>query len=787
METWKLYIAPELQTDRAIAAAVEDLNQDGRAFGLSFEPISEAPASPANVIAVGDPVHNPLTKRLQDDGLIHLEGMADPQGFEIRTAQLENGRAIVVAGGSAQGNAYGLYWLWDRMRVFGVLPNLDCRRAPTLPIRLTMVSGPEHIRNALRFTATWTSGAQVDYLVPWGFEPEDTLNAENREGLRDLLKVAHDLHIKYLAVSDEFSYTPQLLDEFGATPNPADPAMWKALQAKYTRLFEALPELDGVQIRTGEHTRITGSCKPLDVMHEPVECDWPLDKRYRTFLQKMHEIVVGRFNKIYFHRTWVTNTFEQHSNPEVYKAIFTDEVPTRNLYTSPYITSADRWYYQPYNATFNLTPHAMLALLASQDYHDSGRVNVFPSFSGEYQQGGLLRILADPDTNLRGVHFNLKPESGWDTTTLTAYGAFRFAWEPDVDLRTVAEDFAAIYFGREAAPTIAEMLLLSYRAYEDGIYIKPVAEGLTWNTLPHLRLTTFQVEGYPDIDHGRAHIEWLRTSMADPCKGREEEAITYLDKGLRAAQRMEALYDDIAPVLEGHPLDRQLRDSLTLTRCLVATNNAYVRTCLAYFAYRDDPAPAKRETLAAEVANLESKREAFIAAPGFGYQLFGIDYLLQAAREAVDDLPAHEARLAAAPDQDGVLQAIADHQKRNAEALERLAGRATKFLSWRGKVDGKDILTIRGETLSIEHIQDDPIHSMESRFYEPLPQRAVTILFKDIESQTIHPFILEHPSEENDFALKFFLADRSRGYSWWAFDLYYIDQSPDALGLAPPW
>ena len=81
------------------------------------------------------------------------------------------------------------------------------------------------------------------------------------------------------------------------------------------------------------------------------------------------------------------------------------------------------------------------------------------------------------------------------------------------------EDFAAIYLGREAAPQMAEILLLSHQAYKDGIYVKPVAGSRSWNTLPHLRLTAFDAKGYPFVDHGKAHIEWLESSMYLSFKG----------------------------------------------------------------------------------------------------------------------------------------------------------------------------------------------------------------------------------------------------------------------------
>jgi hypothetical protein len=696
-------------------------------------------------------------------------------------------RTIAVAGGSLMGDVYGLYWIWDRIRVTGGIPDLNVVREPALSIRHAEGGSPAMVRSALRHTANWVSGGLIDDLVAWDSEPEATANARNREELRGLIDVAHGFHMKHLAVSDELSYHPSLLEECQATLDPGDPALWEALQTKYRRLLTDLPELDGVRIRSGEHTRATGTYRAFDIMHEPANSEWPLDRRYRTFVQKVHEVVVGEFDKLYYHRTWVTNTTEQHSDPAVYRSIFTDEVPTRSLYLSPYLSTGDRWYYQPYNPTFNQTPHHMVVLLSVLDYHSGGGTAVFPSFPGEYHQNGLRGILAAEGTNLVGVHFGIPEESRWDTWSLTAYVVFRLAWEPDVDLRVVAEDFASIHFGREVAPQIAEMLLLSQTAYKDGIYIKPVAEGLSWNTLPHLRLTYFLAKGYPELDGGRATIEWLRESMYEPCVGREEEALSRLDRGRDAAVQMGDMYEGVPARARDRELAAQVKDAVRQTRLLVETNNLYVKTCLAYFRYRDTRQPADRERLGGALTALKAKRAEFAATPGFEYRLFGIDQLILNAGAAVEDLAQAEARLASAPDADGVLEAIARQQEKHALALESLEDEAVRFLRWRGRVDGKDILSIRGETLDLDHIQDDPPHSIAHELFCPLPEAPVTVLVRNVESRAIHPFPLEQPSAGNDYTFKLYLADRQRGYSWWEVELYYVDRSPEELGLELPW
>jgi len=61
------------------------------------------------------------------------------------------------------------------------------------------------------------------------------------------------------------------------------------------------------------------------------------------------------------------------------------------------------------------------------------------------------------------------------------------------------------------------------------------------------------------------------------------------------------------------------------------------------------------------------------------------------------------------------------------------------------------------------------------------------VLVRDVESRTLHPFVLEQPTSENDYTFKLYLADRGRGYAWWAFELYYVERTPEQVGLAVPW
>jgi len=782
---WDIVVSKSLRQDKAIELAIDDLQTTGADFGIQFNVKSEGNNISNDTILVGSPEHNKQVASVVEEGTLKLSHIDDPQGYEIRTINVKNNQVMIVNGGSVLGATYGLYWIWDRLKVNQKIPEMNCTRVPALKIRYTSANTKKELRNALRYGATWVTGSHSsNRLVPWNVEPERTQNERNRKELRQLINYAHDLHLKFIVLEDEFSYHPSLLEEFGAGLNPQDPALWEAAQAKYRRLLKAMPEIDGIRFRTGEATRVGGNFKAFDVMHEGEHCDWSLAKRYRTFVQKMYDVIVGEFDKIYFQRTWVTSAHEQHSMAAVYQEIFTDEIPVRNLYMSPYLSTTDRYFFQPYNPTFNRTPHNMVVLLAPLDYHGHSGAHIFPTFPGTYYQGGLKTILAAEKTNLKGAQFGVPNDSGWDSWNITFYTAFRLAWNPNENLHDIARDYAAMYFGRSAADDIADLFLLSPRVYKYGIYIEPVAHG-DFRSLPHLRLTTFPVKGLPRLDNGKKHVEFLY-DIYWRCSPWKTETMLYMDHGLDLAKHMRAKAQTVGPNIQDKELAARLANSVELTWWLVKTNNLYVKTFFAYFDYRNHPTAENKTQLEKLSGELTQAMQAFSNTPNCVYRLDGMEQLLRNVNFALKDLQAAEEALTHAPNDDGIDKLIDDQQSRAKEVLE--TEKAVKILHWKGRVDGRDLVKVRADKIEIEHLRYDHIVEMTHEFSNPLPPKEYTVVINDIQSRSFHPFVLEQPSAENDFTATLYLSDfPEHGYSWWEFEVYCIEKSPEALGLATPW
>ena len=112
----------------------------------------------------------------------------------------------------------------------------------------------------------------------------------------------------------------------------------------------------------------------------------------------------------------------------------------------------------------------------------------------------------------------------------------------------------------------------------------------------------------------------------------------YLDRGLEVAERMEDIFRSAGKKIEDQALARKIGDSLKLTRSLVETNNRYIKTAYSYFQYRDDRTQESKQALGSALTALVDARDRFMQAPGFCYQLYGVNQLIESAHEALEHL-----------------------------------------------------------------------------------------------------------------------------------------------------
>jgi hypothetical protein len=793
-DEWTLLLPPSLAADTAMALALEDLVNTGTEFGHSFSIADDSALPSGDLILVGGSERNAQTKALMDLGILTARAPDDEQGYALQTVTQDGRKLVSVAGGSVIGDVYGVYWLWDRLRVQRVLPELNTTRVPAMAVRMGAAwgrSGPggnskKEIQNALRDSINWVAGPNVLDLVPWDAEPEKTANAAHRERVRELIDYAHALHIKYFSFSNDFTYHPSLLAEHGATLDPCDPKLWDAIQDKYRKLFTALPELDGIELCNDDISGFWDDYAAYDVLHENPDCPTSYTQRFTQFVQKVHEVVAGEFNKTYFHFTWGLVMHEQHYQPAVYRDIFTDAVPQNNLYLVPKITAGDRWWYQPYNETFNQTPHDTLVCFETINVYEGGRSHIFPTFAGQYYQNGLQYLLQPETSNLRGAALlAARSARGWDTLGAYAYVLYRLMWDPDEDMEAIARDFCSIYFGPEAAEQMAEIYLLSPSAYKYGLHIGSISYG-QFNSFLHMRVNEFPVEGYPAIDGGKAHLEFMRKIFLR-CNPWRAETIKDIEYGLEVAEQMRQKYAGVQGQLQDAKLATEMAERLDMTRNLIATNLGYVKLIFAYFDYFDRGTEAYRIALQTACDELRGACDTFASTPGFHYQLFGVYQLLENATALSEDRTAALQAWKAAPGRSEVESTVAAQQKRYVEVLEQHAAEAVKFASFDILVDGQELVHVTGDKYRVEHLRWDPAYVRNFEILAPLPKELVTVVPKDLYSRPMHPFVLEQPSAANDYTVAVYLDDLPGGQDWFRCELYYLPGAPSSYGLQTPW
>lgn len=795
-QNWKIVVPEDLQQEEPIKIVLNDLQAYGKEIGINLEVSAKLGANNESTIVVGTPSSNKILNKVIAKQKIELNPIADEQGYEIISKDSKKGKLLVVSGGSTIGSVYGLYWIWDRMRVYKKIPEINVVRTPALKTRMSLAWGSrafgggseESMQQALRQSINWVSGAPILDLIPWDAEPENTKNAENRKKTNELIDYAHSLGMKYFCFANEFTYHPSLLKENNATLSPCDPNFWDALQNKYRKLLTALPNLDGIEVCNDDISGFWNNYRGFDLMHQGENCDMPYAKRFQTFMNKLSDVVIDEFDKTYFHFTWGLVAHEQHYSAEVFRDIFAnDKVKNSDkLFLIPKITAGDRWWHQPYNPTFNQSEHQTLVAFETMNYYEGGASNIFPTFSGQYFQSGLQTFLSPEKSNVKGAGFLVNTSSkDWDTRSTYSYVLYRLAWNPNEDINQIAEDFAAINFGREAAKGMSEIYLMTPNAYKYGLHIEPISYG-RFNSFINMRVNVFPAYGYPQIDEGRQHMEFLEKVYLR-CKPWLLETLDDLDHGLKVANDMMEKYNQTKSDIKDPSLAEDLENRVTMTKWLINTNNEYVKTSFDYFSYRENPTKESRQKLVDSYNRLLSSKDNFQRTPGFGYKLFGIDLLIKNAKLAIDDLKNAEEVLQLAPSSEQLENTITKQQERYKTVLEEYKDETVKLLHVEAKVDGRDLFIVKDDTHRIQNLRYDGAHVQKLKFFSKLPKKEVTVIPLDINSRPMHPFILEQPTAENDYTVTVYMYDKPGADGIMEYELYYIEKTPKEVGLELPW
>ncbi len=678
----------------------------------------------------------------------------------------ENKTHWSVQGASPLGLFSGICWLTDRIKTTGQFPNQNVSISPAFQRHFIYISPPSEdlgIPNSEQFEQVYKRTQEnlieaalygaTDILV-YGRNKlvwfEDKLPEKIsllRSAYRKLIELAHNLGLRVILVGDELIYHPEWLRFMDAQLCTQDQQLWKLLGSKFANVLSALPETDGILVRTGEVIP-KGEYKSFDLVHHRCEKEQrSFELIYQQIIQTVHQVVCEEFGKEYIHRTWVTSSHEQHSIEDVFQRIFTEEIPTDNLIVSIKLTRTDQWQFQQLNPTFGLSPHQTNVEIETSRFQRPGSPII--DFAAERIASGMQFALhrgAKSLSNGIATHGSIPLDAA-------NYMIWRFSWNPDANVREITRDWATSRFGRTHAYEIADIFLSLDKAVRNAWYVRPLALR-HWNPRPHVYIDRFVLKGNPIWDRGAGHDRFLYELylQAKPWIADTQEEMTL---GIRIWEEARDDFLRIAADLENQEAVNKVSHDLTRGAFVLRLNQAYMNAIFACYAYRENPSSQKLQFLKKKIEDLEHALHDHENNDGF-YGTKAIHVFLSIAERIQENLTQAEVELKNAPAQDEIRNMIRETAKKDNEFLKNHPNARSVF-RWSGTVDGRDILYVNEKGCHIEHLVADPASNIHQKIIPPFPTSGTYVL-KRIKGRG-YVYLLEAPSPENNMTAKIYIDD----------------------------
>lgn len=91
-------------------------------------------------------------------------------------------------------------------------------------------------------------------------------------------------------------------------------------------------------------------------------------------------------------------------------------------------------------------------------------------------------------------------------------------------------------------------------------------------------------------------------------------------------------------------------------------------------------------------------------------------------------------------------------------------------VSWSGRVDGRDLIYIRGNNLWVDHRDGQPVYEMNHSFYNPLPNRQCAVNIRQVNGRG-NVRVIEQPSPYNNYTAVIQVEDRDSGSDFYNLDI----------------
>ena len=107
---------------------------------------------------------------------------------------------------------------------------------------------------------------------------------------------------------------------------------------------------------------------------------------------------------------------------------------------------------------------------------------------------------------------------------------------------------------------------------------------------------------------------------------------------------------------------------------------------------------------------------------------------------------------------------------RDDDRYDRGNGRGGRGVSWSGRVDGRDLIYIRGNDLWVDHRDGQPVCETNYSFYNPLPNRQCELNVRQVNGRG-NVRIVEYPSARNNYTAVVQVEDRDSGSDFYNLEI----------------
>ncbi|HQR31390.1 MAG TPA: hypothetical protein PLK30_01550 [Blastocatellia bacterium] len=107
---------------------------------------------------------------------------------------------------------------------------------------------------------------------------------------------------------------------------------------------------------------------------------------------------------------------------------------------------------------------------------------------------------------------------------------------------------------------------------------------------------------------------------------------------------------------------------------------------------------------------------------------------------------------------------------RDDDRYDRGNGPNGRGISWSGRVDGRDLIYIRGNNLWVEHRDGQPVYEMNHHFYNSLPNRQCVVNVRQVNGRG-NVRVIEQPSPYNNYTAVIQVEDRDGGSDFYNLDI----------------